>query len=115
MPTTSTVDGTARAAVVSACEDVHDAGEADHVDGVPVALVARPTSTAQVSEVMRAGSAHGLTVVAAGRRTKLTWGRPPTSADVLLDLSGLDQVVEHAAGDLIVVTQAGARLSHLQE
>ena len=115
MAATATLDSTARAAVVAACEDVHDAGEGDQVDGVPTALVARPTSTEQVSEVMRAAAAHRLTVVPTGRRTKLTWGRPPTSADVLLDLSGLDQVLEHAAGDLIVVTQAGARLSDVQD
>ena len=115
MPTTTTLDGRAREAVGSACEHVRDAGEADHVDGVSVALVASPTSTAEVSEVMRAADAHDLTVVPTGRRTKLTWGRPPASADLLLDLSGLDQVLEHAAGDLIVVTQAGTSLSHLQE
>lgn len=115
MSTTTIVDATAHAAIASACQDVRDAVEGDHVDGVPAAVVARPTSTEQVSEVLRATDAHGLTVVATGRRTKLTWGRPPTSADVLLDLSGLDQVLEHAAGDLIVVTQAGARLSDVQE
>ncbi len=105
----------AHAAVGSACQDIRDGRESDHVDGVPAALVARPTSTEEVSEVMRAADAHGLTVVATGRRTKLTWGRPPASADVLLDVSRLDRVLEHAAGDLIVVTQAGARLSDVQE
>ena len=115
MSTTMTLDAAAHAAIGSVCQEVHDAGEADQVDGVPAALVARPGSTEQVSEVLRAADAHGLTVVPAGRRTKLTWGRPPTSVDVLLDVSGLDRVLEHAAGDLIVVTQAGARLSDLQD
>ncbi len=115
MSATTTVDGTAHAAIGSACQDVHDARESDHVDGVPAALVARPTSTEEVSETMRAADAHGLTVVATGSRTKLTWGRPPASADVLLDISRLDRVLEHAAGDLIVVTQAGARLSDVQD
>ena len=113
--TTTTVDVTARAAIGSACGEVRDAGEGYHVDGVPAALVARPAATEQVSEVMRAADAHGLTVVPTGRRTKLTWGRPPTSADVLLDLSGLDRVLEHSAGDLIVVTQTGARLVEVQD
>ena len=43
--------------------------------------------TGQVAEVLRAAAAHGLTVVPRGRGTKLTWGRPPTSADVVLDVS----------------------------
>jgi glycolate oxidase FAD binding subunit len=81
------------------------------VDGVPVAVVARPASTAEVADVLRAAVADGRAVVPCGRRTKLTWGRPPTRADVLLDLSGMDRVVEHAAGDLVLVAQAGATLA----
>ncbi|MGZ4489534.1 MAG: FAD-binding oxidoreductase [Nocardioidaceae bacterium] len=109
----TTLDGSARAAVASACP-VDDAAAADHVDGVAAGLVARPTSTEQVAEVLRASAAHGLTVVPRGRGTKLTWGRPPVGADLLLDLDALDRVLDHAAGDLIVHAQAGARLADVQ-
>ncbi|MCW2844429.1 MAG: glcE [Nocardioides sp.] len=112
---TGTLDTTAREALASACQDVQDAGETDGVDGVRPGLVARPADTAQVAEVLKAAAAHGLTVVPRGRGTKLSWGLPPASADVLLDVSALDEVLDHAAGDLIVVTQAGARLADLQE
>ena len=112
---TGTLDRTAREAIASACADVHDAQPADHVDGVAPGLVARPADTAQVAEVLRAATAHGLTVVPRGRGTKMTWGTPPRGADVLLDVSALDQVLDHAAGDLIVATQAGARLADVQE
>ena len=105
----------AREAVASACAQVRDAGDGDEVDGVRPGLVARPADTAQVAEVMRAAAAHGLTVVPRGRGTKLSWGTAPRSADVLLDVSGLDRVLEHAAGDLIVATEAGARLADVQE
>lgn len=90
------------------------AGAADHVDGVPASVVARPTSTEQVADVLRAAAADGLSVVPRGRGTKLTWGRPPTSADLVVDVSGLDRVLEHAAGDLIVRAQAGAMLADVQ-
>ena len=110
----TTRTGAAREAIASACE-VHDAGADDHVDGVVPSLVARPASTEQVSEVLRAASAHRLTVVPRGRATKLSWGIPPSSADVVLDLSAMDQVLDHAAGDLIVATQAGARLADVQD
>ncbi len=113
--TSTTIDGTAREAVASACADVQDAQPADHVDGVRPALVARPADTDQVAEVLRAAASHGLTVVPRGRGTKMSWGTPPSSADVLLDVSALDQVLDHAAGDLIVATQAGARLADLQQ
>jgi glycolate oxidase FAD binding subunit len=110
----NTLDDAARQAIGSACDDVANGGEGDLVDRVVPALVARPTSTQQVSEVLRAAAAHDLTVVPRGRGTKLSWGLPPTSADVVLDVSGMDQVLDHQAGDLIVETQAGTRLSELQ-
>jgi glycolate oxidase FAD binding subunit len=94
---------------------VSDATEVDAVDGVHPVLVARPRSTEQVSAVLRAAAAHGLTVVPRGRGTKMSWGRPPTSADVVVDVSGMDRVLEHAAGELVVATQAGARLADVQE
>jgi glycolate oxidase FAD binding subunit len=110
----STLDTTAREALSSACREVRDPQETDHVDGVRPGLVARPADTPQVAEVLRAAAAHGLSVVPRGRGTKLSWGLAPASADVLLDLSALDRVLDHAAGDLIVATQAGARLADVQ-
>ena len=115
MAATTTVDEAARQALASACERVEDATAADEVDGVSPGLVARPGSTAQVAEVMRAAAGHGLTVVARGRGTKTTWGLPPARADLVVDLSGMDQVLDHAAGDLIVEAQAGTRLSDVQQ
>lgn len=108
------VDEAARTALGSACAEVREAGEHDHVDGVRPALVARPSTTEEAAEALRAAAAHGLAVVARGRGTKMTWGRPPTRADVVLDLSAMDRVLDHAAGDLVVATQAGARLADVQ-
>jgi glycolate dehydrogenase FAD-binding subunit len=111
--TTLSLDA-ARTALSDACGEVTDAGPADAVDGVPAALVARPGSTEETAAVLRAAASLGLTVVPRGRGTKLTWGRPPESADVVLDVSRMDRVVDHAAGDLIVETQAGTRLDDVQ-
>jgi glycolate oxidase FAD binding subunit len=112
---TATLDQTAREAVGSACAEVRDPEPADAVDGVSPGLVARPADTTQVSAVLEAAHAHGLTVVPRGRGTKISWGTAPTSADVLLDVSALGQVLDHAAGDLIVDTQAGVTLAKVQE
>ena len=111
---TDTLDRTAREAVGSACP-VEDPTSEDSVDGVPAGLVARPTSVGEVAEVLRACAAHGLTIVPRGHGTKLGWGAPPTSADVLLDLAAMDRVLDHQAGDLIAETEAGASLSTLQQ
>ena len=110
----TTLDGTARRAIGSACEHVDDAAPTDTVDGVRPAVVARPADVDQTAEVMRAAASHGLRVVPRGRGTKLSWGMPPTGVDVLLDTSAMDEVLDHAAGDLIVETQAGTRLADVQ-
>jgi glycolate oxidase FAD binding subunit len=73
-----------------------------------------PRSTEEVAAALREAAAERRSVVVQGGGTKQTWGLPPRSADVLLDLSRMDQVVEHAAGDLIVTAQAGTPLAALQ-
>ena len=113
--TTRTLDQTAYDALSSACADVRDATDTNHVDTVRPGLVARPTDVQQVAEVLRAATSHRLSVVPRGRGTKMSWGTPPTSADVLLDVSALDQVIDHAAGDLIVSAQAGTPLADIQQ
>lgn len=89
--------------------------EADAVLGaVPGAHVA-PADTAQVSAVMTLAAERGLAVVPCGTRTKLAWGNPPQRVDILLDLSRLNDLVDHAAGDLVAVAGAGMTLADLQE
>ena len=104
--------GAARTALAGACDDVAEAGPADAVDGVATALVARPASTAEVAEVLRAAGDHRQS---RGSGTKLTWGRPPERADLVVDLARMARVQDHAAGDLIVDVQAGTPLSAVQE
>ncbi|HEV2872362.1 MAG TPA: FAD-binding protein, partial [Actinomycetota bacterium] len=70
------------------------------VDGVAARLVARPRSVEQASQVLRAAAADGLVVAFRGGGSKLGLGNPPERVDLLVSTGGLDQVLEHAAGDL---------------
>ncbi len=87
----------------------------DAVAGVVPAEVVRPSGVEEVAEVLRQTQREGHTVLATGGRTKTGWAPPPSSVDVLIDTTGLDRVVEHTAGDLVVVAEAGLRLSALQQ
>src|SRR3954451_14575320 len=107
--------GAARSALESACGSVADGGPDESVDGIVPKLVARPGSTAEGADVMRSAAALGLTVVPRGRGTKLTWGRPPERVDLVVDLSRMAAVQDHAAGDLIVDVQAGTPLTAVQD
>jgi glycolate oxidase FAD binding subunit len=98
----------------AACAEVTEATTDDTVDGVPARWVAWPHSTQEVSAVLRAASGLGLRVVARGTGSRLSWGLPPTGLDLIVDTSRMTAVLAHAAGDLVVTTQAGLRMADLQ-
>ncbi len=105
-----------RAALAAACPATRDGGPQDAVAGVAgvtPAFVASPSSTAEASAVLGAAAAHDLTVVPRGAGLGLGWGLPPTRCDLVVDLLRMDQVIEHAAGDLVARVQAGATIGHL--
>ncbi|BFU44429.1 FAD-binding oxidoreductase [Krasilnikovia sp. MM14-A1004] len=87
----------------------------DAVAGVAARLVAAPSSTAQAAAVLRAAADAGLAVAFRGGGTKLDWGAPPRELDLIVDTRRLTGVVEHAAGDLIVVVRAGTPVADLRE
>ena len=91
------------------------AGDGDAVDGVPARFVAAPGSTEEAAAVVRAAAAEGLALVVRGAGTKLGWGAPPRRLDLIVDTHRLDRVVEHAAGDLVVIAQPGVTLAALGE
>jgi glycolate oxidase FAD binding subunit len=94
---------------------VREAGPDDVVDGVPAAWVVRPTSVEATAAAVAACASAGLVLVPRGAGTALHWGAPPERVDVLLDTTGLDRLVEHEAGDLVVVAEAGLPLAVLAE
>ena len=101
------------AALAAACPAARPAQPGDAVAGVMPRFAASPATVAEASELMRAAAAHDLAVVPRGGGSKLGWGAPPRRVDLIVDTSGLDRVVEHAAGDLVVRVQAGASLAKL--
>ncbi len=87
--------------------------ETAFVHGVRATEVARAADEQDVAGTLRAAARERLTVVPKGAGTKLDWGSPPSTVELLLDVSALDAVVEHVAGDLVVRVQPGLRLSAL--
>jgi glycolate oxidase FAD binding subunit len=105
--------GSVPAELTSACADVTDAGEADAIGGRQARYCAAPASTAEAAAVLRAAGGLGLTVVPRGSGSRLDWAASPASCDLIIDTRRMDQVVEHAAGDLVVTVQAGVRVDEL--
>ncbi|TDQ52085.1 FAD-binding oxidoreductase [Actinorugispora endophytica] len=85
----------------------------DAVVGTVPAVVARPRDTPEVSALLGAAARHGLRVAAAGNGTKRDWGAAPTGCDLLVETGELAGI-EHARGDLVVRTGAGAPMDGLR-
>ena len=85
------------------------------VDGRAPGVVARPTSPQEISEAMSVASEHDLTVSPLGGRTRTGLGNAPESLDLVIDMTGVDQVLAHNAADLTATVEAGIRVSRLQE
>jgi len=102
-----------RDALASACPALSDGTVSDAVCGVVPSFVAAPSSTAEASALLRAAAPAGLAVVPRGAGTGLAWGMPPSACDLVVDTRAMDQVLEHAAGDLVVRVQAGATIGQL--
>ena len=98
-----------------ACRAVRPGGPRDAVAGLTPAWVASPEDTGEASALLAAATEHGLAVVPRGSGTRVSWGVPPSRLDLVIDTLRLDQVLEHAAGDLVVRAQAGVTMTHLAQ
>jgi len=103
----------ARSALADACPALASGSASDAVAGVVPSYVAAPSSTTEVSALLRAAASFGLAVVPRGAGTGLGWGSPPLACDLVVDMRVMNQVLEHAAGDLVARVQAGATIGQL--
>jgi glycolate oxidase FAD binding subunit len=101
------------APLVAACSEVRLARPADCVAGVQPSYVACPASTEEAGVVLRAAASLGLAVLPRGTGTRIGWGAPPRRCDLVVEMTRMDRVLEHAAGDLVARVQAGVRLGQL--
>lgn len=90
-------------------------GAEDAIDGVEPRFVAAPGSVEETSELMKLASSEGLAVAPRGGGTKMGWGNPPRSVDLVLSTARMNQVIEHAPGDQVVRVEAGLKLEELQD
>jgi glycolate oxidase len=75
-------------------------------DGQPLA-VAFPTSTDEVSGVVRVCAAHHVPVVARGGGSGLSGGANAVDGCIVVVMTGMDRIIEIDPANLVVVTQAG--------
>src|SRR5215470_15205683 len=92
-----------------------EATPADSFPGANPKMILEPEGPEALAAALRFASQSSLSVAPRGGGTKLGWGNPIRSADLILSTLRLDQVLEHAWADMTATVQAGCRVSHLQQ
>jgi glycolate oxidase FAD binding subunit len=87
--------------------------EADAIDGVVPRWIAEPETPEALAETLAYASRERLQTVIRGGGSKIGWGRPPRSVDLVVSTGRLARLVAHRHGDLTVTVQAGMRLQDL--
>jgi glycolate oxidase FAD binding subunit len=85
------------------------------VDEMIPSAIAKPSSAAEVAEVIRFAIAEKLCVIPTGGRTKLGIGRPPDRYDIAIDMTGFNELAHYDPGDLTLSADAGMTVRALQE
>lgn len=78
-------------------------------------VVFLPTSTVQVSEIMRLSYLHNMPVTPQGGRTGLSGGALPVSGGVVLSLTRMNRILEIDTKNMQIVVEPGVIASDLQE
>ncbi len=77
------------------------------VDGRPARWVVRPRTLDEAAGIVALAHDEALAVVPRGAGTAQALGSPPERVDVVLDLGGLDAILEHNPEDMTATVQAG--------
>ncbi len=80
----------------------------------PPSCIVYPHTTEQLAQVMAEAHRNKWRVLPCGSGSKLNWGGLAKDVDVVVSTERLNQLIEHAIGDLTVTVEAGMKFSRLQ-
>ncbi len=80
---------------------------------VPSCIV-YPHTTEELAQAIAHAHQNNWRVLTCGNCSKISWGGLATCVDVVISTERINQLIEHAVGDLTVTVEAGMRFSKLQ-
>jgi len=80
----------------------------------PPSCIVYPRTQAQLSQVIATAYQNKWRVLPCGSGSKLTWGSLAKGVDIIVGTERMNQLIEHAVGDLTVTVEAGMKFAHLQ-
>lgn len=81
---------------------------------LPVKPLVIPNSEKTLGEVVSIAQQNHYSIVPCGNHSKVTWAGLPSDFDFYLSTRHLNQIIDHAVGDLTLTAQAGVTLTQLQ-
>lgn len=81
---------------------------------LPVKPLVIPNSEKTLGEVVSIAQQNHYSIVPCGNHSKVTWAGLASDFDFYLSTRHLNQIIDHAVGDLTVTAQAGVTLAQLQ-
>jgi glycolate oxidase FAD binding subunit len=86
---------------------------ADAVDGTVPRQIVEPADASELASTLHAASRDRQMTVLRGGGTKLGWGRPPSSIDLIVSTARLNTLLVHRHGDMTATVHAGVTLAQL--
>ncbi len=83
--------------------------------GTPASCIVYPQTQAQLAEIVACAQHHNWRILPCGSGSKLGWGGLAAGVEVVVSTERLNQVIEHAVGDLTVTVEAGTNFAKLQQ
>jgi glycolate oxidase FAD binding subunit len=83
--------------------------------GKQPSCIVYPENQTQLAQIIATANSNKWRVLACGSGSKLKWGGLAENIDIIVSTEKLNQLIEHAVGDLTVTVEAGMKFSQLQE
>jgi len=80
----------------------------------PPSCIVYPQTPEQLAAVVTLAGQNQWRILPYGSGSKLDWGRIPEHINIAISTARMNQIVEHAVGDLTVTVQAGVKYSEVQ-
>ena len=85
------------------------------IDGVEPLEVVSPSSEDQLSRIVASADSDGTALFPRGGGTRIDLGGVPSRPGIIIDMTGIDQVVAHNYADLTATFQAGITIRQVSE
>lgn len=94
-------------------QPLRDWGLSKLKDNAPIPYLT-PATWLEMSQIIKDAHQQGQKILPCGQGSKLHWGGLLGNIDLVLSTTNLNQLIDHAAGDMTVTVEAGMGLAELQ-